>query len=56
MSITTLLCEEERLTVLKGWHELSEQHHTDHCRMQMSAALLRYHKRALQVKNAFYQG
>jgi hypothetical protein len=56
MSITTLLCEEERLMVLRGRHELSEPGSMDQCGGQMSAALLRYHKRALLVKSAFYQG
>lgn len=42
--------------VLKGRHELLEPGSTDQRGVQMSAALLRYHKRALLVKSAFYQG
>lgn len=56
MSITTLLCDEQRLTVLKAARKLSDLCDTNHRRVQMSAAFVRYHKRVLPIKNAFYQG
>ncbi len=56
MSITTFLWMEERLTVLRPACNLSEQCDTNHCRARMSAALVRYQKHVLPIKNAFHQG
>jgi hypothetical protein len=55
MSITTLLCVLERLTVLKAARKTSALCSTNKRQTQMSAAFVTAHKCALPISNGFYQ-